>query len=215
MTFNDFWVVDNDGERLEQFTDHESDRTHRSEIPAGPLDLSLAEGLRLVAVWNAPQPAYAAVVRREELVGLEIPDDVAPLYDIWLSYQLVHRGRRLSYERRRLTSYRIHSGSVTSAGFAAPEDAVFSRIIDEHADETGVIDEIRHYWAGLRWARATRLMEADGGQDASQRELLAASAGLRGPKRLAAEAAGRSGLAWQALRVAKSWRNDDHGAVLS
>jgi hypothetical protein len=215
MTFNDFWHIDTAGNRLDEFTEHETRRAHRHELGAGRFDYTVAEGLRLVAVWNAPQPAYAAVVRRDDLLACEFPEDTQELYDIWLSYQLVRKGRGLRYEPRRLTSYRVHIGSLTSAGFAEPEDAIFSRIIAENPNEPDVLAEIRHYWAGLRWARATRLMKADDGREASQRELEAAAADLRGPKRLAAEAAGRWAPAWQALRLAKSLRHDDHGATIS
>jgi glycosyltransferase involved in cell wall biosynthesis len=214
MTFNDFWIIDPSGNRLEEFTEHEARRCHRLDLPAGRLEYTVAEGLRLVAVWNAPQPAYAAVVRRDDLLACEFPDDRVPIYDIWLSYHLVRQQRGLRYEPRRLTSYRIHSASGTSAGLAVQEDAFFARVIAENPGETEVLDEIRNYWAGLRWARATRLMQEEGGQDASRQELKVAAADLKGPKRLAAEAAGRWGPAWQALRLAKSVRHNDHGAVI-
>lgn len=213
MTFSDYWIIDIWGNRLQRFTDHESARTHRMELDFGRLDYDRAEGLRMVAVWNAPQPAYAAVVRRDDVLACDFPDAIAPLYDIWLSYQLVSAGKGLRYERRRLTSYRIHGASATSGGFSAAEDEVFGRIIADNLDLPEVVDEIRQYWAELRWSRATRLMNQPTGQGVSRRELAAAAPDLSGLRRVAAQSAARSELAWNGLRLLKAFRHDEHGVT--
>ncbi|MGF1597527.1 MAG: glycosyltransferase [Acidimicrobiales bacterium] len=211
MTFTDFWLIDQDGGILHDYTESESVRTHRNRLTAGRYDYDRAEGLRLVAVWNAPQPAYAAVIRRDEILATEFPPEVSPLYDIWLSYQLVKRGAGLRYEPQRLTKYRIHLGAITSAGFAEPEDTVFRRILDDNADAGPVTEEILGYWSELRWARATRLLAAGGGEcEASQQEFLAAAAGLGGSRRLIAAAAGRSRLAWETLRLGRALHQRRH-----
>ncbi|MCP4223106.1 MAG: glycosyltransferase [Actinomycetia bacterium] len=209
MTFTDFWVIDLAGNRLDEHTDRESARTSRTVIPAGPIDYDLEDGLRLVAVWNAPQPAYAAVLRREHVLAVEFPDDTIPLYDIWLSYDMVKRGVGLRYEPRRLTYYRVHLGAESSAGFAAAEDAVFRRILEESRELGPITDEIVQYWARLQWARAMRLMDADlearpDARAESQRELRAATKGLLGPRKKLAWAAARSTPAWLGLRLARS-----------
>ena len=207
MTFTDFWVIDDHGNALRDYTEAESARTHRDRLPEGVLQYDYAQSLRLVAVWNAPQPAYAAVLRRDAMVDIEFPDDISPLYDIWLSYQLARRGSRFRYVPRRLTDYRVHLGAATSTGFKQAEDAVFRRIVDENADEPEVVEEITAYWSTLRWARATRLMA--GGPTTrveSQEELRAAAQGLAGPKRLVALGAGRVDPVWHALRLARAAR---------
>lgn len=208
MHFTDFWMIDDSGHRLEDYTDAESARTHRASIPTGPVDGDLAEGLRLVAVWNAPQPAYAAVLRRDPVLAIDFPDDISPLYDIWISYQLVKAGHRFHYHARRLTNYRVHAGAVTSSGFARAEDAIFRRIIDENQSVGPVLDEIRTYWADLQWSRATELM-ADGPdtRTRSQQQLRSAAPGLTGPKRAAALVGGHVGPAWHALRMARLARH--------
>ncbi|MGF1599402.1 MAG: glycosyltransferase family 2 protein [Acidimicrobiales bacterium] len=207
MAFTDFWQIDQHGNRLVEYTEAETARTHRDVLPAGRLDYDLAEGLRLVAVWNAPQPAYAAVLRRDALAACDYSDGVE-LYDIWTSYQLIKRGAGLYYVPERLTEYRVHPGAATSQGFAEMEDRVFRHILDDSADAGPVLDEIARYWAGLRWARATRLMGSGAeGRVASQRELLAAAPRLGGPKRLVATAAGRSSLVWDGMRMAHSARH--------
>ncbi|MEM8925735.1 MAG: glycosyltransferase [Actinomycetota bacterium] len=208
MTFTDFWMIDGDGTRLDDYTNAECLRTHRSAMPRGRYDYTRAEGLRLVAVWNAPQPAYAAVLRRDPILAIDFPDDISPLYDIWISYRLVMQNLGLFYVPRRLTNYRIHRGAVTSSGFARAEDAVFGRIIEENADAGPVADEIKAYLASLQWSRATQLM-ANGrlSRAASQHQMREAVDHLEGPKRAAALVGGHVGPAWHALRFARDLRH--------
>lgn len=209
MTFNDFWVIDEHGRVQEEYTERESARTHRSTMPGGRFDYTLEEGLRLVAVWNAPQPCYAAVIRRDEILATDYVDEIHPLYDIWTSYHLVKRGAGLRYEPKRLTRYRVHSNAGTNdARFTEAEDAAFRHIVEDNRQLGGVIREIEHYWSSIRWYRGTRLM-GDGPQarERSQHELAAAAAGLGGPKRAVAMAAGRSQLVWRVMQVAWSFRH--------
>jgi glycosyltransferase involved in cell wall biosynthesis len=210
MTFTDYWVIDDDGNRLLDYTERESARTHRNVLPRGPFHYDREQGLRLVAVWNAPQPAYAAVLRRAEVMAVEFPADIDPLYDIWLSYRLVTQEAGIRYEPARLTNYRVHRGAATNAGFDAAEDAVFRRILAEHRD-LPVTAEINRYWSTLRWSRATRLLSV--GPEArarSQAELRAAGPGLTGLRRLVATAGGRSRLAWNGVRLAWTLRDKVH-----
>jgi hypothetical protein len=208
MAFNDFWIVDQQGHRLGPHTEIESARTHRASLPRGRIAYDRAQGLRLVAVWNACQPAYAAVLRREAVLSVDYGPDIDPLYDIWLSYNLVKNERGLYYEPRRLTNYRVHTRSLTGAGFGPVEDRVFGRILEENADAGPVVQEIVRYWSSLRWSRATRMMA--GGRSAcqlSQAELLASVAGLAGLKRVVASTAGRSDLAWRMMSLGWALRH--------
>lgn len=208
MTFTDYWMIDGDGTRLDDYTEAESARTNRSTLPGGRLTLDRAEGLRLVAVWNAPQPAYAAVLRRDDVLATDFPDDTNPLYDIWLSYQLVMRGRGFAYVPRRLTYYRVHPGAVTSGGFASAEDAVFRHILDDNTSIGPVRDEITSYWASLQWSRATRLMAAGPEtREESQAQLQQAAAGLQGPKKALAIAGAKVPFAWHGMRLARLARH--------
>ncbi len=209
MTFVDFWVIDEQGRIQEAYTEEESARTHRRTMPGGRIDYDLAQGIRLVAVWNAPQPCYAAVIRRDAIVATEYPRQMEPLYDIWTSYHLVKRGAGIRYEPRRLTRYRVHSATGTNdARFTEAEDWIFRQIIEQNPDAGPVTDEVRRYWSSIRWYRGTRLM-GDGptARERSQKELLAAAGGLGGPKRVVATLAGRSGLAWSAGSRAWQWRH--------
>lgn len=209
MTFVDYWVIDELGRIQEAYTEAESERTHRLTMPAGKVRYDLAEGIRLVAVWNAPQPCYAAVIRRDAIMAIDFPEQMHPLYDIWTSYHLVKKGAGIRYEPRRLTRYRVHSATGTNdARFTEAEDWIFRQIIDQNPTAGPVIDEVRRYWSSIRWYRGTRLMgDGPAARERSQKELLAAAEGLGGPKRVAASVAGRSGLAWSAVSRAWQWRH--------
>jgi hypothetical protein len=63
----------------------------------------LIEGLRLVVVWGAAQGGFAAVLRRQDILATDVPQDVDPLDDVWLCPQLVSKGVGLAYEPERLT----------------------------------------------------------------------------------------------------------------
>lgn len=152
MVFSDYELIDGDDRLLVDETEALTRQSHRDLLPVGPLDLSLPEALRLVAVWERRSP-YCAVLRREAVVATEFPDAIDPVYDIWLSHQIARRGERFAPVPGRLTRYRWHPGSSTTTGWSAPEDEIFSRIICENSDAGEVIGEIEAYWASIRWGR--------------------------------------------------------------
>ena len=205
MCFGDFNLIDRKGATLSVAARELSHRTHRDVMPAGPMHPSLEDGLRLVAVWNAPNPAICAVIRRQAILDTEFPQQTAPLYDLWLDYQLVKRGARFHFVPGKHSDYRIHAASATSAGFAAPEDYIFNTILSENANAGPVLDEIRAYWAQIRWGRAIRKMNSHENRIDSQRELLAAAPLQPNPiKRLIAVLAGHSSTAWNLFRLMRS-----------
>ena len=211
MTFADFCVMDADGMPLPELTADLSIRTRRDCLDTGRLDLDRAAGLRLVAVWNAPQPAIAAVIRRESILRTAFPPETIPLYDIWISYQMVRRGEPFYFVQEPLTDYRWHDKQLTAEGFAGPEDEVFQRILDENDDAGPVLEEIRAYWSWLRWGRATALMTLrDHGhhRDRSREEFRNARFGLPLARRGFASVAGSSAAAWEALRVVAVARHE-------
>ena len=168
MAFADYELIDQDGASLGAETAELTERSHRDRLAAGTLDLTLPEALRLVAVWNAPQPAYCALLRRDAVEATEFPPEIDPVYDIWLSYQIARRGERFAFVPERLTKYRWHPGSSTTTGWSAPEDEIFSRIICENSDAGDVITEVQEYWASIRWGRAVRMMASSATREASR-----------------------------------------------
>ena len=203
MVFSDALLIDGESRPLVAESDELSHRTHRDRIPAGVLDLSLAETLRLVAVWNAPQPAFCAVIRRSAVMDTEFPEEIDPVYDLWLSYQIAMRGERFAFVPGRTTKYRWHSGSSTAAGWYAPEDEIFRRILADNAGLGRVAVEIRDYWTTIRWGRAVRMMESTATRDDSRAEFAAIAGDLAGAKGYVARAASGSALGWDALRGAR------------
>jgi len=204
MVFADYELIDGDNRVLTEETAALTRQSHRDSLPAGRLDLSLPEALRLVAVWNAPQPAYCAVLRRDAVMATEFPPEVDPVYDIWLSYQIARRGERFAFVPGRLTRYRWHPGSSTTTGWSAPEDEIFSRIICENTDAGDVIGEIQAYWASIRWGRATRMMASADNLIPSRIEFQAASRYLPPAKRLVSALAAHSDASWSAVRRLRS-----------
>ncbi|MEM7272677.1 MAG: glycosyltransferase [Actinomycetota bacterium] len=205
MVYTDFWITDADGARRPELTETESTRTGRASTPSGRVDYTRAEGVRLVAVDNAPQPAYAATVRTAAAKAVTYPEDIDPLYDVWLTYALVMAGHPFHYLADRLTNYRVHDASETAVSprFATAEDAFFAHVLDDNADLPETVADVNRYWAWLRWARATKLMHDPDGRQRSQHELAVAGPHLATPaRRLVAKAAGRSSLAWHGLRLA-------------
>jgi glycosyltransferase involved in cell wall biosynthesis len=204
MSFGDFNLIDRSGQTLTQAASALSHQTHRDCLPEGLTPTGLEAGLRLTAVWNAPNPAICAVIRRQVVLDTTFPEAAAPLYDLWLDYQLVKRGASMHYVRAKLTDYRIHPQSASTAGFAAPEDFIFNTIVSENAAAGPVVEEIKQYWASIRWGRAVRKMPQDAYRTESQLEFRAAAPDLssRG-KRMAAWLAARSNIAWGLLRMAR------------
>ncbi len=212
MSFADYWLIDAAGRRLVAETEELSASTHRDRLPGGRMQLPLADGLRLVAVWNAPQPAICAVMRRSAVLETFFPDDISPVYDLWLSTQLVERGEALYYVPERLTDYRWHSGSSTAAGWYRPEDEIFRGIVERHR-ELPVAAEVRRYWASIQWGRGVRLMADPATKADSRRELRAAADALPPAKKAVAHVAGRSGLAWDGLRKVRQRRVAGRGGA--
>lgn len=209
MVYTDFWIVDDNGDRRPELTESESERTGRTAAPTGRVDYSRDQGLRLVAVENAPQPAYAATVRTSAAREVTYPTDIEPLYDVWLTYALIMAGHPLYYLNDRLTNYRVHSRSETAVSpmFATAEDAFFTRAIADNADLPETVAAVRGYWAWLRWARATKLMNAPDGRRKSQEEFAIAAPHLRTSRRLIATLVANVTPAWHGLRLALAAKN--------
>jgi hypothetical protein len=140
------------------------------------------------------------VIRRQAVLDTFFPDQTAPVYDLWLSYQIVRRGEAFYFHPERLTDYRWHSGSSTAVGsWSAGEDEIFERILAENASSP-VAEEVRRYWGSIQWGRAVKLMALPASKRSSRREFRAAAPSLPAGKRAVATLAGYSGLGWSALR---------------
>ncbi len=198
MAFCDYWIMDGDSVRDPIQTEIESRNSHRSELIPGVQRFNPQEMIRATVVWNAAQPAYAALMRRQDIVSVDFPTDLHPIYDIWATYVFAKQGRGFYYEPRRLSNYRVHANNLTSAGFGHAEDVFFQQMLDDFPNETDLAQDIYDRWSLLRWGRATRLCEASDWSGARQ-EFAAAAEHLPSPRKGLAVAAGRSSAATKAL----------------
>ncbi len=204
MCFCDHWCINANGERLVEHTDWLSAHSGRDVLPAGRFEGSRDDALRMVVVRNAPQPAYASVLRRASVLDTTFPPEITPIYDLWLSYRMWSRGEGFFYVPERLTQYRVWSGSVTARGYADGLDGVFAHIVAENIGGGPVLDEIQQEWATRRFDRARDALGDRADRDASRRDFRLASPSLSGPRWLVAEVAGRSTLGWEATRAARA-----------
>lgn len=200
MAFADFQVIDCQDQVLETESAALSERTRRDSLDQGRFCPDTAQGLRLVAVWNSPNPSICGIVTRDAVLQSEFPSSFEPLYDIWLSYQIVRRSGALYYARDKLAKYRVHPRSTTSAGYGEPEDRLFAKILEDNAHAGPVIDEIRQYWSLIRWGRAKRLMDDTTHREISRRNFSAAAPSLSPARRVLASIAGSSDMGWSLLR---------------
>lgn len=202
MAFCDTWYVDARGERMVAESQHWSQVSHRDSLPAGTLTLDSADMLRMIAVWNTPQPAYAAMMRRDAVVGVEFPPATDPCHDLWCTYRVWTQGFRFHFVPERLTDYRIHEGNLTNAGFGAAEDFIFGEIVAEQAANPAVV-EVRDRWARIRFTRATTALATVAGVETARREFAAAAPSLTGARRILALWCGRSAVACRLVGAVK------------
>ena len=202
MVFTDYSIIDSDSTLLNAFTDKVYAWHYRDTLKEGPLNLDIEAGIRLAVVWNCPQPAYAALLDTKYVQSVDFLPEMAPLYDIWLSYQMAIDEQPMYYISDRLTRYRVHNQSLTSNSFALAEDRVFNHVINSHPD-LDVALELEDRWADLRWGRATKLMFEEEGRSFSQEEFAQAVSGLHGRRKLAAWLGANSSLVWNGMRWIK------------
>lgn len=200
MVFTDFWCVDDEGHRLEEHTEWLCEHSGRDRLPAGRLTGSHDDLLRVLVLWNAPQPAFAAVLRRSSVMDTVFPPEIDPVYDLWTTTRMLARGEGFYYVPERLTNYRVWSGSVTAGGYGTGLDAALGHIVAENPGSAEVVDEINARWAHQRFGRARLAMDDPSQRERSQRDMRAASAYLSGTDKILAEVAGRSTLGWEAVR---------------
>jgi GT2 family glycosyltransferase len=104
LVFVDHWIIDEHGVRQPAATAAEDERTRRRTLPTGRLELTGDEAVRMAVVWNAPQPAYAAVMRRDAVIDIAFPDGTDLVGDLWMSYTLARSSWRFAHVAERLTS---------------------------------------------------------------------------------------------------------------
>lgn len=204
MAFCDFWCVDDNGRTLTEHTEWLTAHNGRDQLAPGRFLGDRQEGLRMVVLHGAPQPAYAAVLRRQAVLDTEFPTEIDPVYDLWLSYHILRRGEGFYYLPERLTNYRVWQGSLTAAGYDRQVDAIYGHIVAENLDAGPVVDEIEQKWALDRYRRGWNRLDDPTERAYSRHELRSSTPALRGVRWILAETAGRSDLGWHAVRCLRS-----------
>jgi glycosyltransferase involved in cell wall biosynthesis len=126
LAFCDHWLIDGEGVIDESATDKNSAAFGRSVLAEGTISNSLETGLVAKSI-----PGMFAVFRRSEIDLNDFPDEVSSGYDYWLTYLGLRNGHSIYYNPRRLTYYRVHSGSQTS-GFTDAKERLRSLAYTEY-----------------------------------------------------------------------------------
>lgn len=207
MVFTSHTIVDQHGEAQLEVT-RQREANLFAGLRAGLQSTDPSEALHRAFVLNAPQPAYAALIKAEAVRSVDFPVEAGPVYDLWLTYQLGCQGRSFSYVPERLTRYRVWPGSATQSGeLPQSEDWLFNHVLThELAIRPDVRDQIAARWASLRFSRAMRQLAEPTASQQTQTLLRTSAPDLSGFKRAIAIAGGSSSVVLSALRVAQKGR---------
>lgn len=170
LTFADHWVMDVDGHVLVGKTEEYTRKRGRA---------GLAEGrhqpfTRLALVDRAVFFVAATVFRNGLVDWDDVPPDVAPPYEVWMTYLASREGAAAYYVPERLMRYRVHGQAESETRFERPAVWTYDHILlDERlADlrpdilrasapfraslglsllaEGNAVEARRHLWQGLR-----------------------------------------------------------------
>ena len=111
LAFSDHWFMDAAGDIDHAYTDRMSAHWGRSSLPEG----RITDVLPLLASQAVPA-AISALIRTDVAQRHPIPDACGPAYDLWLHYAMATEGRPYWYSPKRLTRWRFHATSATTAG---------------------------------------------------------------------------------------------------
>ena len=170
LTFADHWVMDVDGNVMVGKTEEYTRKRGRA---------GLAEGrhqpfTRLALVDRAVFFVAATVFRNGLVDWDEVPPQVAPPYEVWMTYLASRDGGAAYYVPERLMRYRLHGEAASETRFERPAVWTYDHILlDERlADlrpdilrasapfraslglsllaEGSAVEARRHLWQGLR-----------------------------------------------------------------
>lgn len=169
IAFCDYSVTGPDGTVDPGATELHSRREGRRGLAPG----AHRDARSLAVVEQSIQVSYAAVFRAD-LDLAEVPDGVAPLYDLWIAYLATRDGRGAWYCPERLTRYRHHGGSATSGNpFYRQEVESFSRFLDD--PRLAALRPALRRKKALALAREGMRLLLDAGQPAQGRRTLVES----------------------------------------
>jgi len=110
VAFCDHWVTDSDGTLRHDWTSHNSSHFKRDTLEKG-----IHRPFYRLAVLDLTLPTVMGAVMRKSVLDLQdFPEEVDPIYDLWLSYLLCREGHGAYYCPERLTHYRVHGDQESS-----------------------------------------------------------------------------------------------------
>jgi len=170
IAFCDYSVMDVNGEIDAVATETHTRLERRDRLAAGAHD----RAARLAVVDQSIQVSYAAVFRSD--VDLDaVPADLAPLYDLWIAYLATVDGGRAWYCPERLTRYRHHGGSATSANPFHPQEIESFRRFLADPRLAHVAPQLRRKKARAEFRQGVHLL-FEGGDPEVARKMLRGSA---------------------------------------
>lgn len=109
LTFADHWVMDDKGNVLSGKTEAYTRERGRANLPRGRHQ----PFTRLALVDRAVFFVAATVFRNGLIDWNEVPPDVAPPYEVWMTYLASRDGAAAYYVPERLMRYRLHGDSAS------------------------------------------------------------------------------------------------------
>ena len=156
IAFTDHNIIDQSGSVLEPESTNNSYNFGRTELPTGRVGNALQ-----IALISKAVPGMFALYRRDAVDLTNFPDEVSSAYDYWLTYLALRSGASIHYTNARLTSYRVHDASQTSA-FATPAERLRYIAYNKFIDSRLLTDElVASVWSPLR-ARLSETLAAEG-----------------------------------------------------
>lgn len=170
LSFADHWVMDSDGHVLLGKTECYSRERGRAGLAEGR-----HQPFTRLALVNRAVFFVAATVFRNGLIDWdEVPPDVAPPYEVWMTYLASRDGAAAYYVPDRLMRYRAHGSAASETRFERPAVWTYDHILlderlaDLRADifrasapfraslglsllaEGNAVEARRHLWQAMR-----------------------------------------------------------------
>ena len=170
LAFADHWVMDSEGNLLASKTESNTRQRGRAGLAAGRHQ----PFTRLALVDRAVFFVAATVFRNGLIDWDDVPPEVEPPYEVWMTYLASRDGAAAYYVPERLMRYRLHGEAASETRLERPAVWTYDQIVLDHrlADlkpdilrasapfraslglsllAEGDVDEARkHLWQGLR-----------------------------------------------------------------
>ncbi|MBB3086907.1 glycosyltransferase family 2 protein [Geodermatophilus sabuli] len=169
LTFADHWVMDAGGAVLPEWTESNTRERGRAGLPEGRYE----PFTRLALVHRAVFFVAATVFRNGLIDWDEVPPEVAPPYEVWMTYLACRDGGAAYYVPQRLMRYRLHDETATrSSRLERAHVYTYDRILADPR-VSDLREELLRSSAPFRASLGLSLL-ADGSADEARRHLLRA-----------------------------------------